>query len=414
MHAVHNEFNVLIDEAIHQHFIIESPDEAVMEVLAKAQAHVNQLWHDAHLPKFIQFGKDGKGEHSHAANGPTVKKVLRHKTLLIETIEYLRTHVYPLVDAGSLKKADKTPNESGEDKAAGKKAGKKSTAKTSKKPKQKKQRGVSFDDLSDSEDDGAVDDDQGHDEDEEEVEVPELNMSKTPHQQQSDKSEGQADLPNYTQLPQATTAERVGLAFAAFIDFYDYLHSDHNRKASEITQEERATKATRATQLALDMQRATLALVGTHRRRTYAHDLVYGMHQLYSMFGRPWNAATEGSEHAHQDMKNFFLHLTCHSTKHKHGDMHQVLELLTVKQELLRNLSHLLPCSEYAAMRAGAVLATAATTKSGPKGLKMYVEGDAKMQAVSQQLVETFAPQKAAAHASLSSSAKPAAKRRRR
>ena len=46
------------------------------------------------------------------------------------------------------------------------------------------------------------------------------------------------------------------------------------------------------------MQRAMLALVGSHRRRTYAHDLVYGTYQQYILFGKPWNCATEGSEHA--------------------------------------------------------------------------------------------------------------------
>ena len=43
---------------------------------------------------------------------------------------------------------------------------------------------------------------------------------------------------------------------------------------------------------ALTMQRAILALIGSHRRRTYAHDLVYGIHQLYRLFGKPWHAAT--------------------------------------------------------------------------------------------------------------------------
>ena len=52
------------------------------------------------------------------------------------------------------------------------------------------------------------------------------------------------------------------------------------------------------------MQRAVLALIGSHRRRTYAHDLVYGSYQQYMLFGKPWSCATEGSEHAHQDMKN--------------------------------------------------------------------------------------------------------------
>jgi len=102
-----------------------------------------------------------------------------------------------------------------------------------------------------------------------------------------------------------------------------------------------------------------IALIGTHRRRTYSHDLVYGMHVLYKLFGRPWNAATEGNEHAHQDMKRFFLHLTCHSSKGE-NDCLQTLRLLTVKQQTLRLWAHrVLPASEYAAMRANALCAPA-------------------------------------------------------
>ncbi len=74
----------------------------------------------------------------------------------------------------------------------------------------------------------------------------------------------------------------------------------------------RAARADVAVDLSLNMQKASAALLGTSRRRTYSHDLVYGLHPLYTLFGKPWNAATEGNEHAHQDMKNFFRHLSSH------------------------------------------------------------------------------------------------------
>ena len=74
---------------------------------------------------------------------------------------------------------------------------------------------------------------------------------------------------------------------------------------------EREELADEAVALALDFQRTMIALIGTHRRRTYAHDFVYGMHQLYMLFAKPWHAATEGNEHAHQDMKKYFHGMAC-------------------------------------------------------------------------------------------------------
>eukprot|EP00966_Prymnesium_polylepis_P108846 2519344-Prymnesium_polylepis.1 len=60
-------------------------------------------------------------------------------------------------------------------------------------------------------------------------------------------------------------------------------------------------------------------LIGEHRRRAYAHDLYYGMHQLYALYGKPWHGSTEGGEHAldaHQEVKKMFAHLSCHSKAH--------------------------------------------------------------------------------------------------
>ena len=47
---------------------------------------------------------------------------------------------------------------------------------------------------------------------------------------------------------------------------------------------------------AIAFERAAIALVGEHRRRAYAHDLVYGMHKLYNLYGKPWNGSTEGAD----------------------------------------------------------------------------------------------------------------------
>lgn len=68
----------------------------------------------------------------------------------------------------------------------------------------------------------------------------------------------------------------MGAAFVAFIQFYAYLKQDHGVFADQLTPEKRAERAETAIEFALTMQRAMLALLGTSRRRTYAHDLVYG------------------------------------------------------------------------------------------------------------------------------------------
>ena len=86
-------------------------------------------------------------------------------------------------------------------------------------------------------------------------------------------------------------------------DFYEYLTANHGVEASTVDATEREARAEKAAKLSITMQHAMLALCGTHRRRTYAHDLYYGLYQLYMLFARPWNAATEGSEHAHQRTK---------------------------------------------------------------------------------------------------------------
>ena len=179
----------------------------------------------------------------------------------------------------------------------------------------------------------------------------------------------------------------------AFIEFYMYLHSDQGIPSSELDKDMRAERGEMAAELAKEMQRAMLALIGSHRRRTYAHDLVYGIYQLYMLFGKPWNAATEGSEHAHQDMKQFFHGMVTHSPRSERCDVYQVLRLGVVKRQMLRDHATLLPHSKYAAMRANRVLAEESVAQegkvcgkdSGPKGLKCYKE-DEEMRAVQDQM----------------------------
>ena len=128
---------------------------------------------------------------------------------------------------------------------------------------------------------------------------------------------------------------------------------------------------------AVELQRSMVALMGTHRRRAYAHDLVYGMHKLYMLFGKPWNASTEGNEHAHQDMKNFFRHMVCH----RGHDALEVLKLLIVKQYIFQEVGekYLAP-SEYNAMRLNTLMKRAADKEdAGSKLNAKKYKGEGKM-----------------------------------
>ena len=110
---------------------------------------MNKLWKDAQLPAFIQWGKDGKGEeNSHALNGPTLKKVLRHPTLLPDTFKIMQ-EVWELLEtekvikyaADGVLEAREPPAKKGK---AAESAGKKQAAK---KPKDPKKRPLTMDEI---------------------------------------------------------------------------------------------------------------------------------------------------------------------------------------------------------------------------------------------------------------------------
>lgn len=47
MHGIHNEINVLLDEAVHQHLMVDDP--SVKATIEEAQKKINKEWADAHL-----------------------------------------------------------------------------------------------------------------------------------------------------------------------------------------------------------------------------------------------------------------------------------------------------------------------------------------------------------------------------
>ena len=375
MHGVHNEANVLLDEAVHRHLMVDSPDPEVKAIIETAQSNINDAWKDANLPKYIQFGKDRQGAHSHSLNGPAFKAVWRHPDLIMKTIEFMKP-VWELLETKKLIPAmGAEVTGTGADRGPTAAAKKRDDAQKSKPaPKKQKSRTISWD----------SDDEEAGEAGERPIAPPA--PSRTADQGDKTTSSGNKDeshIPNLASKDgNLTYAQRVGIAFVAFIQFYCYLHEGHRTPAKELNETIRSERGDEAVRLAITMQRGMLALIGTHRRRTYAHDLVYGTYQLYMLFGKPWNAATEGNEHAHQDMKSFFHNMTCHGGRGAHGDAYAVLRLTVVKRQLLQTKWHLLPNSKYAAMRANHTMQEDAVQtggkkrgrQAGPIGLKMYAE----------------------------------------
>lgn len=342
MHALHCEFNVLIDESIHQHLVVQIDSPEVMSEIRAATRDVNQMWQNAHLPKFMQFGKDDQGSHSHAANGPAFKAIVR-SNLLQRTFERMMP-VWVLVEKHA------TPT-MGKDRIGMQKKRQMAQKKT----KAKRNRSNRIAEFNDG--------------------AEELENDDVAPETDGMGEQFEIDIPT-----QSTYAQRVGLAFHAFTEFYSYLHEGHNIAAKDMSPEERDKRACHAVDLAKRSQKATLALIGTHRRRTYAHDLVYGIHQLYKLFGKPWNASTEGNEHAHQDMKNFFRHMVAHAGKNSKSDCIQVLKLMHVKTQLLHTHGdRFFSASKYNAMRSNMILTGKNGKKVGGKELPSHYESDDKM-----------------------------------
>ena len=172
-------------------------------------------------------------------------------------------------------------------------------------------------------------------------------------------------------------AQRVGCAVTSFIQLYSYMHEGHDKPAREMDSKERGERADTAVTLAVELQRAIIALCGTHRRRAYAHDLVYGMHELYRLFAKPWNAATEGNEHAHKDMKTYFHDLVTH----RGCDCLATLKLFTVKTHVMRTVAPTrLHGGEYGAQRANALQKRPADkAPHGAKYTEKKYKGEGKM-----------------------------------
>jgi hypothetical protein len=346
MHGMHYEGNVLLDESVQLPLAAaEDLDPAAKADVLQATEEINTLWRGYNFPKYIQFGKDGAGSRFKHLDGPTWKGALR-SNVLKKTYEIMREKVYPLLEVREgTWKAPAVTAQVADELVKGSGRARKKAAKKVSKQRSRKQRPVRFGDSD------------GDSSDEEDADT--------------GASAGEAQTPaehaaQATRVRELTYAERTGAAWTAFITLYEYMHEGHDVQLKDLPQAERERKGEYAAELALDMERAMLALIGSYRRRTYAHDLVYGIYDLYVTFGKPWAAATEGNEHLHQDMKQYFSHMCCHNGKGKDGDVLQVLKLMYVRQHVLEKYGKkYLPNSEYACMRANRIGTERTSKKKG-------------------------------------------------
>ena len=353
MHGLHMEGNVLLEESVQLPLACADEVDTVAKAkLLKATDEINELWRSYNFPKYIQFGKDTNGAKFKQLDGPTWKAALR-SNVLKKTYEIMRRDVYPLLEVvdGSWKppKVEEQLAKDLQSSGKAKRKGAKAKAKGGAGKRKKVARATKFGDSSDDSDDDSDDDG-------------------------TEAESATKDAAGAAAIQQLTYAQRTGAAWTAFISFYEHLHKDHDVKSSTWDKAERERRGLEAAEMAVNLQRAMLALIGSYRRRTYAHDLVYGIYHLYVLYGKPWNASTEGNEHAHQDMKQYFSHLCCHNDKGKDGDVLQVLKLMHVRAHLMNTYGgKFLPNSEYAMMRANRMGAEAKTGKK-QVGLKMYAE----------------------------------------
>ena len=103
--------------------------------------------------------------------------------------------------------------------------------------------------------------------------------------------------------PVPTYREKVVVMFLSLSAHWLFTHSVNERKSSEILPAERTELAREAYTLGVDVVQAVVAVCGDEARQTYLHDIVYGLQKLFLILGKPYLGATEGNEHAHQEMK---------------------------------------------------------------------------------------------------------------
>ena len=153
--------------------------------------------------------------------------------------------------------------------------------------------------------------------------------------------------------------------FLATSAHWMFIHSVNSRDAKDIWRAEREELARRAYNIGCEVVRAVVAVCGDEQRQTYLHDMAYGMQKLFLILGKPYLGATEGNEHAHQEMKKDFKTMCCHSNS-RAGSMLQLMELSHLRRQVFRTGAQFAPRT----IQSQAVLGMDLGVKQGPRKRK--------------------------------------------
>ena len=165
--------------------------------------------------------------------------------------------------------------------------------------------------------------------------------------------------------PVLTYKAKVLGMFLATSAHWMFIHSVNSRDAKDIWRAEREELARRAYNIGCEVVRAVVAVCGDEQRQTYLHDMAYGMQKLFLILGKPYLGATEGNEHAHQEMKKDFKTMCCHSNS-RAGSMLQLMELSHLRRQVFRTGAQFAPRT----IQSQAVLGMDLGVKQGPRKRK--------------------------------------------
>lgn len=318
LHLYLNEWNAALTEAFHQHLLLaeDATDKQIKQLAGETRDKVNARLKQAGTNLMLQFGLPKK---SHAVNGPKLKVFLRDVDLLRDLVELLRP-MYALMEIkkmGSVKFDEKVnllfkfdlahTGQAGQSEKAGPGGGGKGA-----RGKAKAQRtlGLSYADRIRS----GLKDTAG---------AATAAGSPQPMTPVAGKGPGVQARPTYL--------DRVCVMFYALAEHWEFTHPHDHMDTKALFPAARAELGLQAAKLGQDVERAMLSCIGTTKQRTYAHDIVYGAHKLYVLLGKPYLGATEGNEHAHQEMKTYFKTMCSHSDPNR-CDCLQFLDLHTLKR----------------------------------------------------------------------------------
>ena len=184
--------------------------------------------------------------------------------------------------------------------------------------------------------------------------------------------------------PKFSYKEKVVTMFLSLSTHWLFAHSVNIRDASTILRPEREQLARKAYDLGCDVVQAVCAVCGDEQRQTYLHDIAYGLQKLFLILGKPYLAATEGNESAHQEMKRDF-HQMCSHSNQRAGSMLQLMRLHRLRKVAFKKFAEFSPPTKESEAHLGMDLGVRA-----PKRTKK--DADSSIPVANEHLRASIAP----------------------